>query len=127
MSKAINQRVIIANPSNAKCDLRGTVVEVVEILPRCRKDRPIAAAKVLSVGKHYTGEIVEPGKLIYLYKGITEKRQMSNRKYYLHDYATGDVIREATCDECLRSVRAATSDGGAGVIEVDGKSCYFAE
>jgi hypothetical protein len=52
---------------------------------------------------------------------------MSNRKYYLHDYATGDVIREATFDECERSVRAATSDGGAGVIEVDGRSCYVAE
>jgi len=127
MSKAKNQRVIISNPFNAKCDLRGTVVEVVEIHQRSNKDRPIATAKVLSVGKHYTGEIVKPGRLIYLYKGITEKQQMSNKKYYLHDYATGDVIREATFDECLRSVRAATSDGGAGVIEVDGKSCYVAE
>jgi hypothetical protein len=42
----------------------------------------------------------------------------------LHDYTTGDVIRPATAEELAASETAAESDGGAGVIEVDGRSVY---
>lgn len=42
----------------------------------------------------------------------------------LNNYETGETIREATIDELCRSVEAASRDGGAGVIEVDGVRCY---
>lgn len=42
----------------------------------------------------------------------------------LHDYATGDYIREATAAELDESLEAASHDGGAGVIEIDGRPCY---
>ena len=42
----------------------------------------------------------------------------------LHNYATGDIIRTATDEELAASREAAQTDGGAGVIEVDGVSCY---
>lgn len=42
----------------------------------------------------------------------------------LMDYATGDVIRPSTPRESMASIRAATRDGGAGVIDVDGRRCY---
>ena len=46
--------------------------------------------------------------------------------YSLHDYQTGELIRAATPEEMSASVEAAEHDGGAGVIEVDGRSCYVA-
>lgn len=45
----------------------------------------------------------------------------------LMDYNTGQRIRDATADELRASIRAARSDGGAGVILVDDqgeRSCY---
>ena len=42
----------------------------------------------------------------------------------LHDYTTGDYIRPATAAEQAASVTDAESDGGAGVIDVDGRACY---
>lgn len=42
----------------------------------------------------------------------------------LNNYETGETIREATLEELLRSVEAGQTDGGAGVIEVDGVRCY---
>lgn len=42
----------------------------------------------------------------------------------LHDYQTGEYIREATPEESASSNAAARHDGGAGVIIVDGRSCY---
>jgi len=36
----------------------------------------------------------------------------------LHDYDTGDFIRAATRRECLASIEASETDGGAGVILV---------
>lgn len=44
----------------------------------------------------------------------------------LHDYRTGDAIRPATATELADSLAAACDDGGAGVIMVDGRSCYVA-
>lgn len=41
----------------------------------------------------------------------------------LHDYETGEAIRCAAGVEAQES-RAAESDGGAGVITVDGRRCY---
>ena len=42
----------------------------------------------------------------------------------LHDYATGDYIREATAEELDWSLQAEPHDGGAGVIEIDGRARY---
>ena len=42
----------------------------------------------------------------------------------LTDYGTGEFIRQATAEEYKASVEQAKHDGGAGVIEVDGRSCY---
>lgn len=44
----------------------------------------------------------------------------------LCDYRTADAIRPATTDEIKASIAAARTDGGAGVIEVNGRSCYVA-
>ena len=45
----------------------------------------------------------------------------------LHDYATGEALRPATAEELAASVAAAETDGGSGVIEVDGRRCYVQE
>jgi hypothetical protein len=42
----------------------------------------------------------------------------------VHDYQTGDVLRPATEDELRSSIDAAQRDGGAGVIEIDGRLCF---
>lgn len=42
----------------------------------------------------------------------------------LHNYTTGEFIRTATADEQAASIAAAETDGGPGVIVVDGVSCY---
>lgn len=42
----------------------------------------------------------------------------------LCDYQTGEDIRPATREEHDASVVAAETDGGVGVIEVDGRSVY---
>lgn len=39
-------------------------------------------------------------------------------------YDTAETIREATSEETRASIEAAQRDGGAGVIEVDGRRCY---
>jgi hypothetical protein len=44
----------------------------------------------------------------------------------LHDYQTGDALRPATEDELRSSINAAQRDGGAGVIEIDGRPCFVA-
>ena len=45
----------------------------------------------------------------------------------LTDYDTGEAIRPATAEERAASIRAAEHDGGAGVIDVDGRRCYVAD
>lgn len=45
----------------------------------------------------------------------------------LMEYDTAKEIRPATKDERDESRDAATRDGGAGVISVDGVSCYVQE
>ena len=42
----------------------------------------------------------------------------------LCDYETGEEIREATAEEQKESTEAADTDGGAGVIRVEGRRCY---
>ena len=48
----------------------------------------------------------------------------SDEDVCLHDYKSGDIIRTATPQELLDSIEAAKSDKGAGVILVNGRSCY---
>jgi hypothetical protein len=45
----------------------------------------------------------------------------------LVDYRTGETIRKASVAELRASRAAAATDGGAGVINVDGVSCYVQE
>lgn len=45
----------------------------------------------------------------------------------LHDYYTAKEIRPATAEEREDSIEAAKHDGGAGVISVDGRSCYVVD
>lgn len=45
----------------------------------------------------------------------------------LYDYQSGEEIRAATSQELNDSREQAESDGGAGVIDVDGRSCYVVE
>jgi hypothetical protein len=42
----------------------------------------------------------------------------------LVDYNTTEIIRKASKAEIAASAEAAKHDGGAGVIEVDGRRCY---
>ena len=42
----------------------------------------------------------------------------------LMDYATGECLGPATPAQQLASIEAAKRDGGAGVIDVDGRACY---
>lgn len=42
----------------------------------------------------------------------------------LRAYDTAEYIREATEEETIESLEAARTDGGAGVITVDGRRCY---
>ena len=45
----------------------------------------------------------------------------------LHDYDTGEALRPATAEEADASREAAARDGGAGVIDVDGRRCYVVD
>lgn len=55
----------------------------------------------------------------------TRETTMATETYGdLKDYTTGAYIRPATADEQAASRKAAEKDGGAGVIEIDGRSCY---
>ena len=55
------------------------------------------------------------------------ENQIDMSKPVLYAYATGSEIRNATDVELAASIEAAKHDGGAGVIEVDGESCYVVE
>lgn len=48
-------------------------------------------------------------------------------KAVLYRYDDAEAIRNATADELAASLKAAESDGGAGVITVDGVDCYVQE
>jgi hypothetical protein len=50
--------------------------------------------------------------------------EMTQTTNDLHDYTTGEYIRAATQSETADSIAAAKFDGGAGVIDVDGRFCY---
>lgn len=45
----------------------------------------------------------------------------------LVDCESGEPLRNATMKELTASVEAARTDGGAGVIRVDGRRCYVEE
>lgn len=42
----------------------------------------------------------------------------------LMSYTTGETLRDAMRSEAIASLEAAARDGGVGVIEIDGESCY---
>ena len=48
------------------------------------------------------------------------------KHFNLLDYTTGTILRDANAAELADSLAASREDGGAGVIMVDGKSCYVA-
>jgi hypothetical protein len=57
----------------------------------------------------------------------TKNKMKSSSSASLHDYKTGEFIRFATAPELSASIEAGQSDGGAGVIVVDGRSVYVSE
>jgi hypothetical protein len=71
-------------------------------------------------------ELTEHGSQIRDERGEVVGEVVEEKPYYgeLHDYTTGQHIRPATEDEQQDSREAAESDGGAGVIDVDGRRCY---
>lgn len=67
-------------------------------------------------------------------KGIKEMSTYTIHEHWdtedsstLYDYQTGEAIRPATAAELAASIEAAEHDGGAGVIIIDGRSCYVQE
>jgi hypothetical protein len=58
------------------------------------------------------------------YNDATTNFQTFRKSSDLIDYRTGEIIRTATPAEFLASVEAAKIDGGAGVIDVDGRRCW---
>ena len=63
----------------------------------------------------------------WLYRCQTCSRLVALSPPTLMDYYTAEDIRPATRDEYHESLDAADDDGGAGVIDVDGRRCYVAE
>jgi len=60
--------------------------------------------------------------------GLIASRPFSpHGPHSLLDYQTGEWIRDATAEELGESRAAAAIDGGAGVISVDGRSCWVNE
>ena len=59
--------------------------------------------------------------------GVEPNLHIYYSKPTLHDYKTGNLIRNATEAELKESIKAAEHDAGAGVIEVDQASCYVME
>jgi hypothetical protein len=55
-----------------------------------------------------------------------KKRKAPRKRSHgtLTDYKTGASLRPATAAEAKASKAAARRDGGAGVIAVDGRSCF---
>lgn len=43
---------------------------------------------------------------------------------YLMDYQSGEMIRRATVAEEIASTEASKTDGGHGIIIVDGRNCF---
>lgn len=57
---------------------------------------------------------------------VAHARQHIPQGAGLMDYSSGDYIRPATASEAAASAAQARVDGGAGVIEVDGRGVYVA-
>ena len=54
-------------------------------------------------------------------------KQIDQSKPVLYRYDDASEIRNATAEELAASIEAAKHDGGSGVIEVGGSSCYVQE
>lgn len=63
----------------------------------------------------------------YTGAGRSELSEIDYDLPVLRRYSDAAAIRNATKSETIESQEAAKSDGGAGVIEVDGVSCYVEE
>lgn len=59
---------------------------------------------------------------IYAARDAVARAINAKQPLTLHDYRTGDAIRQATDDEAGESINA----GDEGVISVAGQSCYVA-
>ena len=57
----------------------------------------------------------------------TEINDGTVRMHDMHDYETGERIGAATDEQLAASIAAARTDGGAGVILVDGRAVYVME
>ena len=67
----------------------------------------------------------DEGRVVSILRsGGGTRLHVANRYGDLHDYGTGAFLRPATAAEQAASLEAAEVDGGAGVIEIDGRSVY---
>ena len=57
-------------------------------------------------------------------RGMSNAANNSQSTATLYDLASGEELRSATVEEEQASIAAAETDGGHGIIEVDGRSCY---
>ena len=77
------------------------------------QDRPTFAALVVDGG----GDVETEWRVAQVEAGVQTAG-------ILRDYRTNAAIRPATADELRDSIETAKRDGGSGVIDVDGQSCY---
>jgi hypothetical protein len=80
------------------------------------------AREVLAVYNEFMAEDCDPDRVVI--QRIVEHPSRQESHGDLRDYNTGSYLRPATAGEQKASRDAAESDGGAGVIEIDGQSCY---
>lgn len=66
-------------------------------------------------------------KETYTRSGRREAGEIDYGRPVLRRYADAVALRNATNAELIDSRAAAESDGGAGVIDVAGESCYVEE
>lgn len=59
----------------------------------------------------------------HFHQGRTTE-ETTNQHGRLVDYRTTEIIRPATAEERAACLETARYDGGAGVIDVDGRRCY---
>lgn len=85
----------------------------------------LQARPSVAVSSPFTEQITTSGR-----SGPRKNKNMNTSEIStatLIDYKTGDMIRPATSAELAASIEAAKTDGGSGVIVVDGVSCYAQE
>ena len=59
--------------------------------------------------------------------GDMTNNEIDYNKPTVHNYYTGEIVRNATNDELNQSIDASKYDGGCGVITINDQDCYVME